>query len=57
MQEKVEIVTNHILHFWTILDKNTQNGYCDIGGDLFRSYKVINCRLELFEISVAYLKK
>ena len=24
MQEKVEIVTNHIVHFWTILDKNTQ---------------------------------
>ena len=24
MQEKVEIVTNHILHFWTILDKNTR---------------------------------
>ena len=24
MQEKVEIITNHILHFWTILDKNTQ---------------------------------
>ena len=24
MQEKVEIITNHIVHFWTILDKNTQ---------------------------------
>ena len=24
MQEKVEIITNHIVHIWTILDKNTQ---------------------------------
>ena len=24
MQEKVEIITNHIVQFWTILDKNTQ---------------------------------
>ena len=24
MQEKVEIITNPIVHFWTILDKNTQ---------------------------------
>ena len=24
MQEKVEIITNHIVHFWTILDKNIQ---------------------------------
>ena len=33
MQEKVEIITNHILHFWTILDKNTQKRilWSDIG--------------------------
>ena len=24
MQEKVEIITNHVVHIWTILDKNTQ---------------------------------
>ena len=24
MQEKVKIITNHIVHIWTILDKNTQ---------------------------------
>ena len=24
MQEKAEIITNHIVDFWTILDKNTQ---------------------------------
>ena len=26
MQEKVEIVTNHIVHFWTKIFKN---GYCE----------------------------
>ena len=30
MQEKVEIITNHILEFWT---KIPQNGQCDNGHD------------------------
>ena len=32
MQEKVEIITNHIVHFWAILDKNTQKWILCIGG-------------------------
>ena len=35
MQEKVEIIPNHIVHFWTILDnigqKYSKNGYCELG--------------------------
>ena len=30
IQEKVEIITNHILQFWTKIPKN---GYCDITRD------------------------
>ena len=34
MQEKVEIITNHIVHFWTILDKNTQKRILCKTGDI-----------------------
>ena len=30
MQEKVEIITNHIVHIWKILDKNTQKRICTV---------------------------
>ena len=39
MQEKVELITNHIEHFWTILDKNTQKRIlCDFAARKFGAH-------------------
>ena len=57
MQEKVEIITNHIVHIWTILDKNTQKRIQCLAGNLNlgRSYLIITVRTQLWEFVVYVL--
>ena len=39
MQEKIEIITNHIVYFWTILDKNIQKRIlCNAGPGIQTGY-------------------
>ena len=50
MKEKVEIITNHIVHIWTILDKNTQKTDTVNCGRIYRSilstmFKIVNFHL------------
>ena len=54
MQEKVEIITNHIVNFWTILDKNTQKRILWVGG-FFSTYMALLETLHLFIFSKIYL--